>query len=76
MSMASTGAGLSRPVLLLGLAGGILVAGTVIGVLLLGGMAAYSLAKLDLPGSGLLTLYLLIGTSLPIQLYLVPLYFT
>jgi raffinose/stachyose/melibiose transport system permease protein len=55
---------------------GILVAGTVIGVLFLGGMAAYSLAKLDLPGSGLLTLYLLIGTSLPIQLYLVPLFFT
>jgi raffinose/stachyose/melibiose transport system permease protein len=55
---------------------GILVVGTVIGVLLLGGMAAYSLAKLDLPGSGLLTLYLLVGTSLPIQLYLVPLYFT
>ena len=39
-------------------------------------MAAYSLAKLDLPGSGLLTLYLLVGTSLPIQLYLVPLFFT
>src|SRR5688572_5820634 len=55
---------------------GILVVGTVIGVLLLGGMAAYSLAKLDLPGSGPLTLYLLIGTSLPIQLYLVPLFFT
>jgi raffinose/stachyose/melibiose transport system permease protein len=55
---------------------GVLVVGTVVGVLVLGGMAAYSLAKLDLPGSGLLTLYLLIGTSLPIQLYLVPLYFT
>ena len=55
---------------------GILVAGTVLGVLFLGGMAAYSLAKLDLPGSGPLTLYLLIGTSLPIQLYLVPLFFT
>ena len=55
---------------------GVLVVGTVVSVLLLGGMAAYSLAKLDLPGSGLLTLYLLIGTSLPIQLYLVPLYFT
>jgi raffinose/stachyose/melibiose transport system permease protein len=54
---------------------GILVAGTVFGVLLLGGMAAYSLAKLDLPGAGALTLYLLIGTSLPIQLYLVPLFF-
>jgi len=55
---------------------GILVAGTVVGVLFLGGMAAYSLAKLDLPGAGPLTLYLLIGTSLPIQLYLVPLFFT
>jgi raffinose/stachyose/melibiose transport system permease protein len=54
---------------------GILVAGTVFGVLFLGGMAAYSLAKLDLPGAGALTLYLLIGTSLPIQLYLVPLFF-
>ena len=53
----------------------VLVVGTVIGVLLLGGMAAYSLAKLDLPGSGPLTLYLLIGTSLPLQLYLVPLFF-
>jgi raffinose/stachyose/melibiose transport system permease protein len=52
-----------------------LVLGTVTGVLLLGGMAAYSLAKLDLPGSGLLTLYLLIGVSLPIQLFLVPLFF-
>jgi raffinose/stachyose/melibiose transport system permease protein len=55
---------------------GVLVVGTVVGVLTLGGMAAYSLAKLDLPGAGLLTLYLLVGTSLPIQLYLVPLYFT
>jgi raffinose/stachyose/melibiose transport system permease protein len=54
---------------------GILVVGTVIGVLFLGGMAAYSLAKLDLPGGGPLMLYLLIGTSLPIQLYLVPLFF-
>jgi raffinose/stachyose/melibiose transport system permease protein len=54
----------------------ILVVGTVAGVLALGGMAAYSLAKLDLPGAGLLTLYLLIGTSLPLQLYLVPLFFT
>lgn len=54
---------------------GILVAGTVLGVLVLGGMAAYSLSKLDLPGSGLVTLYLLVGTSVPIFLYLVPLFF-
>lgn len=55
---------------------GILVVGTVAGVLILGGMAAYSLSKLNLPGSGPLTLYLLVGTSLPIQLFLVPLFFT
>jgi raffinose/stachyose/melibiose transport system permease protein len=54
---------------------GILVVGTVLGVLLLGGMAAYSLAKLNLPGSGAVTIYLLVGTSVPIFLYLVPLFF-
>src|SRR5699024_1275356 len=55
---------------------GFLVLVTVFAVLALGGMAAYSLAKLDLPGSGWVTLYLLIGTSLPLQLFLVPLFFT
>ena len=54
---------------------GVLVVLTVVGVLLLGGMAAYSLAKLNLPGSNLVTLYLLVGSSLPIQLFLVPLFF-
>lgn len=54
---------------------GILVAVSVVGVLVLGGMAAYSLAKLDLPGSGAVMLYLLIGSSLPLQLFLVPLFF-
>ena len=54
---------------------GILVALTVIGVLVLGGMAAYSLAKLNLPGAGPVMLYLLVGSSLPIQLFLVPLFF-
>ncbi|CAA9552937.1 MAG: N-acetyl-D-glucosamine ABC transporter, permease protein 2 [uncultured Thermomicrobiales bacterium] len=53
---------------------GILVAATVIGVLLLGGMAAYSLAKLDLPGAGALMLFLLVVSSLPIHLFLVPLF--
>jgi raffinose/stachyose/melibiose transport system permease protein len=53
----------------------ILVAGTVAGVLVLGGMGAYSLAKLRLPGAGVFTMYLLIGSSLPIQLFLIPLFF-
>lgn len=54
---------------------GLLVVGTVIGVLVLGGLAAYSLAKLNAPGGGIVTLYLLVGSSLPIQLFLVPLFF-
>lgn len=53
----------------------VLVAGTVTGILILGGMAAYSIAKLNLPGSGALTMYMLISSSLPIQLFLVPLFF-
>jgi raffinose/stachyose/melibiose transport system permease protein len=53
----------------------ILVVGAVTGVLSLGGMAAYSLARLKLPGGGLLMLYLLVGSSLPVQLFLVPLFF-
>ena len=54
---------------------GELVVVTVIGVLVLGGMAAYSLAKMNLPGANVLTLYLLVGSALPIQLFLVPLFF-
>lgn len=53
----------------------ILVVGTVIGVVTLGGMAAYSLAKLRLPGADGFMLYLLVGSSLPVQLFLVPLFF-
>lgn len=53
----------------------VLVVGTVLGVLSLGGMAAYSLARLKLPGDNVITLYLLITMSLPIQLFLVPLFF-
>jgi raffinose/stachyose/melibiose transport system permease protein len=47
----------------------------VIGVVTLGGMAAYSLAKLHLPGADGFMLYLLVGSSLPVQLFLVPLFF-
>ena len=55
----------------------ILVVGTVAGVLVLGGMAAYSLAKLKLPGGPTvhLTMNLLISSSLPLQMFLVPLFF-
>jgi raffinose/stachyose/melibiose transport system permease protein len=53
----------------------ILVAGTVAGVMVLGGLAAYSIAKLKLPGANWLTFFLLISSSLPVQLFLVPLFF-
>jgi len=53
---------------------GILVVGTVAGVLALGGLAAFSLARLDPPGSNLFMLYMLGGSTLPIWLFMVPLY--
>jgi raffinose/stachyose/melibiose transport system permease protein len=53
----------------------ILVVGTIIGVLVFGGAAAYSLAKMDLPGANLVMVYFLITSTLPIQLFLVPLFF-
>ena len=49
--------------------------GTIGGVIVIAGLAAYSLAKLDLPGANLITLYLLVGTSMPAQLFMVPLFF-
>ncbi|MBM7788597.1 carbohydrate ABC transporter permease [Tenggerimyces flavus] len=53
----------------------IIVVGTVAGVCLIAGCAAYAMARLDLPGAGSVLVYLLVGGSLPIQLFLVPLFF-
>lgn len=53
----------------------LLVAGTVTGVLVLGGLAAYALARLEPPGSNGFMLYMLTGSTLPIWLFLVPLFF-
>ena len=53
----------------------IVVAGTVTGVCVIAGLAAYALARLNAPGFGVFSLYLLVGTSLPITLFLVPLFF-
>jgi raffinose/stachyose/melibiose transport system permease protein len=47
---------------------------TVVGVLLLGGMAAYSLARLDPPGGGLYMIYMLTLSALPFWLYVIPLF--
>lgn len=53
----------------------ILVAGTVLCVCVIAGCAAYAMARLDLPGGGAVMLYLLVANALPIQLFLVPLFF-
>lgn len=50
------------------------VMGTVVSVLVLGGLAAYSLARLKPPGADGFMLYILIASTLPIWLYLVPLF--
>ncbi len=47
---------------------------TVAGVLLLGGMAAYSLARLDPPGGGLYMVYMLTLSTVPFWLYVIPLF--
>lgn len=52
----------------------ILVICTVLSVLLFGGMAAYSLSRLDPPGESLFMVYMLVGSTLPFWLFLVPLF--
>jgi raffinose/stachyose/melibiose transport system permease protein len=52
-----------------------LVVTTVAGVLFLGGMAAYALAKLKLPEADVLMIYFLVVSTLPIQLFLIPLFY-
>ena len=53
----------------------ILVIGTVAAELILGGLAAYSLARKNPPGANLVMIYLLVASTVPIWLYLVPLFF-
>jgi raffinose/stachyose/melibiose transport system permease protein len=52
----------------------IITLGTVVGVCFIAGLAAYALARLDLAGGTLVLGYLLFGTALPAQLFLVPLF--
>ncbi len=52
----------------------IITGGTIIGTLTLAGLGAYALARLKLRGSDLLTFYFLVGTSVPAQLFIVPLF--
>lgn len=53
----------------------VLVTGTVIGVWLCAGFAGYALARLDLPFKKAFGTYFFVVISLPVQLFLVPLFF-
>lgn len=53
----------------------LLTGGTIIGTLALAGLAAYALARLKLRGSNLIAFYFLVGTSVPAQLFIIPLFF-
>ena len=53
----------------------IIVAGTVLGVWFCAGLAAYALARLDVPGQSWFTSYFFVVIALPVQLFLVPLFF-
>lgn len=53
----------------------VLVAGTIVGTWLVAGPAAYSLARLDLPFKRGVENYLFVVISLPVQMFIVPLFF-
>lgn len=53
----------------------ILTIGTVVGVCVIAGTAAYAMARLNLPGTDAVLLYLFVASALPFQLFLVPLFF-
>jgi raffinose/stachyose/melibiose transport system permease protein len=53
----------------------ILALGTMLGVCLVAGMAAYAMCRMDLPGASAIFTYLVAGTTIPAQLFLIPLYF-
>jgi len=52
----------------------ILVVSTVVGVLTLGGLASFSLARLKPVGADLFMLFMVIGSTIPIWLFMVPLF--
>lgn len=53
----------------------ILTGFTVAGVIVLAGMAAYALARLNLKGGNVISFYFLIGTGVPAQLFIIPLFY-
>jgi raffinose/stachyose/melibiose transport system permease protein len=53
----------------------ILTVGTIAGVCIIAGTSAYAMARLDLPGTDAVLLYLFVASAVPFQLFLVPLFF-
>jgi len=53
----------------------ILTVGTIVGVCIIAGTSAYAMARLDLPGTDVVLLYLFVASAVPFQLFLVPLFF-
>lgn len=53
----------------------ILTVGTIVGVCIIAGTAAYALERLDLPGADAVLLYLFVASAVPFQAFLVPLFF-
>jgi raffinose/stachyose/melibiose transport system permease protein len=64
---ANMGAGLRNSALV--------VTATALGVCVISGSAAYAMSRLRVPGSNFFIFYLLVTASLPIQLFLVPLFY-
>lgn len=53
----------------------IIAVGTVLGIWLVAGPAAYALARLNLSRGGVVVFYLFVMTALPVQMFLVPLFY-
>ena len=53
----------------------IIASGTIIGVCIIAGLAAYAMGRLNLPGGNGVIIYLVGVSALPIQLFLVPLFY-
>jgi len=53
----------------------ILTVGTIVGVCIIAGTSAYAMARLNLPGTNAVLLYLFVASAVPFQLFLVPLFF-
>ena len=53
----------------------ILTVGTTVGVCIIAGTSAYAMARLNLPGTNAVLLYLFVASAVPFQLFLIPLFF-